>query len=129
MIYLLIDILVSNYTKYSSYFFIRYLYNKSYKYYLCVGLILDCIILNTYFYNIIILTIMFLLNKILKDLNKANFYNYIFINVFNYILYIILSNLIVFNNIENILICIGNNLIINIIFYVLSYRSKKQGRA
>lgn len=124
MIYwlLLIDIIVGNYTKYTSYFFISYLYNKSYKHYLLVGLILDYIIFNTYFYNIIILTAMYFLNKLLNDLNKDNFYNYIFINMYNYLLYIVLSNLLLFNNLDYIFISIGSNLIINIIFYILSYR-------
>jgi len=124
MIYLLIilDILINNFTKYTSYFFIIYLYNKPYKYYVLVGLILDFIIFNTYFYNLIILTIIYLLDKLLKDLNKNNFYNFIFIAIYNYLLFIILSNLIVFNNLEYIFLSIGSNLVINIIFYVLSYR-------
>ena len=76
MIYvlLLLDILINNYTIYTSFFFIIYLYNKSYKYYLFTGLVLDLLIFNTYFYNIIILSIIFLLNKLLKDLNKDNIY-------------------------------------------------------
>lgn len=124
MIYLLIilDVLINNFTKYTSYFFIVYLYNKPYKYYVLVGLILDFIIFNTYFYNLIILTIIYLLDKLLKDLNQNNFYNFVFITIYNYLLFIILSNLIVFNNLEYIFLSIGSNLIINIIFYVLSYR-------
>lgn len=63
-----------------------------------------------------------MLNKLLKELNKNNFYNYIFICMYDYLLYIIMSNLIVFNNLDYIFISIGSNLIINIIFYILSYR-------
>lgn len=124
MIFLLtfLDILINNYTRYTSFFFIIYLYNKSYKYYLITALILDFIIFDTYFYNLIILSTIYLFNKIFKSLNKNNFFNYVFINIFNFIIYIIISNLFMYNSIENILISIGNYLIINILFYILSYR-------
>lgn len=124
MIYLLflIDILINNFTKYTSYFFIVFLYNKPYKCYLLVGLILDLIVFDTYFYNLIILTIIYFLNRLLSDLNKNNFYNYVFINAFNYLMFIILTNSLNFNNIENILLILGSNLLVNILFYILSYR-------
>lgn len=124
MIYLLLllDVIIGNYTKYTSYFFIIYIYNKPYKYYLLVGLILDFIIFNTYFYNIIILTIIYLLNRLLKELNKENVFNFIFICMYNYLLYIMLSNIFVFNNLDNIFVSIGNNLLTNIVFYIFSYR-------
>ena len=51
MIYILLDILINNFTKYISFFFIVYLYNKTYKYYLYIALILDFIIFDTFFYN------------------------------------------------------------------------------
>lgn len=124
MIYLLLllDILVNNYTNYTSYFFIIYLYKKSYKHYLLTGLILDLIIFKSLFTNTIILSLIYLFNKVFKELNEYNIYNYIFVNVFNYISFIILSNIIFFTNINNVLIILGSNLLINIIFYMLSYR-------
>lgn len=124
MIFLLtfLDILINNYTRYTSFFFIIYLYNKSYKCYLITALILDFIIFDTYFYNLIILSTIYLFNKIFKSLNKNNFFNYVFINIFNFIIYIIISNLFMYNSIENILISIGNYLIVNILFFILSYR-------
>ena len=81
MIYLLVilDILLNNYSNFNTYFFIIYLYNKKYKYYLLTGLILDLIIFNN-FYNTIILSIIYLFNKVFKDLNKNKIYNYIYIN-------------------------------------------------
>lgn len=129
MIYFLIfiDILLNNYSNFNTYFFIIYLYNKKYKYYLLTGLILDLIIFKN-IYNIIILTIIYFLNKIFKDLNKNNIYNYLFINSFNYLVYIVLSNLLVFNNIKDILLSIGLNLIINLLFYLLSYNLYKNKR-
>lgn len=124
MIYLLflIDIIINNYTAYTSYFFIISLYNKPYKHYLIIGLVLDLIIFNTFFINTLIMTILYFMNKIFSDLNKENIINYAFINLFNYLIFIILSNLFMHNNINNILINIGSNLLINIIFYLLSYR-------
>ncbi|MBE6156731.1 MAG: hypothetical protein E7161_03185 [Firmicutes bacterium] len=123
---LLLDVLVNNFTSYSSYFFIVYLYNKSYKYYLLTGLTLDFIIFNNLFLNTILLSIIYLVNKIFKDLNKNNFYNYIFIIIFNYLLFIILSNILMRNSISNTLILLGSNLVINIMFYVLCYRTCKR---
>ena len=122
MIYLLVilDILLNNYSNFNTYFFIIYLYNKNYKYYLLTGLILDLIIFNS-FYNTIILSIIYLFNKIFKDLNKNNIYNYIYINSFNYLMYIILTNVFVLNSIKEILLSIGYNLLINVFFYILSY--------
>lgn len=124
MIYLLIllDVLINNFTQYTSYFFIIYLYRKKYRYYLLTGLILDFLIFNTFFLNTIILTIMYICNKVFKDLNKNNFYNFIFVSVFNYLIYIILTNIVMINNVVNILINIGMNLFINVVFYILSFR-------
>ena len=122
---LLLDILINNYTSYTSFFFILFLYNKTYKYYLLTGLFLDLIIFNTLFYNLIILTIMYFSNKIMKELNKNNFGVFVFINTFNYLLFIILSNLLTFNNIPYILVSIGSNLVINLTFYILSFRLLK----
>lgn len=128
MIYLLIllDILLNNYTAFTTYFFIIFLYNKKYIYFLLTGLIFDLIIFNTPLINVLILSIIYYLNKVFKELNKNNFYNYIFINIFNYILYIFLSNLFTLNSIFNILVLIGSNLFINILFYILFFRLIKK---
>ena len=124
MIYFLfiLDILVNNYTKYTSYFFLISLYNKSFKYYLLAGLILDTLIFNTMFLNTIILIIMYFLNKIFTNLNKENIFNFLFFSLFNYIVYITLTNLFMLNNIFHILMQIGYHLFINILFYILAFR-------
>lgn len=127
MIFLLIllDIIVNNFTQYTSYFFINYLYNKPFKFYLLTALILDFLVFNTLFYNLIALTAIYIFNKIFKWLNKNNFYNYIYICTFNYIMFIAITNALSFNNIPHILITIGQNLVLNIIFYSLTYRPQK----
>lgn len=126
MIYFLIflDVIINNYTPFTSFFFLIYLYQKPYKYYLLTALILDFLIFNTYFYNLLILSLMYLINQIFNNLNKNNFYVYLFFVIFNYLSYIILSNILNFNSIYNILISIGTNLIINMIFYILAYKKK-----
>ncbi len=126
MIYLLIllDIIITNYSPYTSLFFLIYLYNKSYKYYLLVGLILDLIVFNTYLFNLIILSLMYIMNQIFNNLNKNNFWVYSFFLLFNFISYIILSNLFNLNSIYHILLSIGSNLLINLIFYLLAYHKK-----
>lgn len=123
MIYILflLDIILYNFTSYTTYFFIIYLYNKPYKYYLLCGLILDLVIFETKFLNLIILTMIYLLNKLFNDLNKHHFYSFIFINLFNYLAFVILSN-ILFTNFSTIFYKIGINLFVNLLFYALSYR-------
>ena len=129
MIYLLLllDIIINNYTNFTSFFFLVYLYKKPYKYYLLTALILDFIVFNSY-YNIIILSALYLMNKIFKDLNKDNFYSYLFAVTFNYIYYIILSNLLSLNSILSILFIIGKNLFINLLFYLLMYNILKNNK-
>ena len=125
MIYLLIllDVLLNNYTNFTTYFFIIYLYNKKYINYLITGLILDLIIFNSPLVNTIVLTIIYIFNLLFKDLNKNNIYNYILINLFNYNLFIILSNCTSLNSFSNILIVLGNNLFINLTFYILMFKN------
>ncbi len=124
MIYfwILLDVLISNYTKYTSYFFLIYLYDKEYKDYLLTGLILDLIVFNNmHFLNVFILSIIYVLNKLFKNLNKENIFSFIYYNLFNYIIYIILTNLISFNSFNTTLIMIGKYLFLNILFYLLVF--------
>ena len=123
MIYFLIllDVLLNNFTNYTSYFFIIYLYKKGFSSYLLVGLIMDLILFNSFICTIVLI-IMYMLNKVFKELNKNNGFNYIFINLFNYNLFILLTNLFLSNSLFNTLILLGNNLFINILFYVLTAR-------
>ena len=84
MIYfwILLDVLISNYTKYTSYFFLIYLYDKEYKDYLLTGLILDLIVFNNmHFLNVFILSIIYVLNKLFKNLNKENIFSFIYYNL------------------------------------------------
>ena len=126
MIYLsiILDILTFNYTSLKSFFFIRYLYNKSIIYYICSGIFLDIIIFHSFFINTIILIIIYFINKLFKYFNKSNYIIYLIINLFNIILFIILTNLCNLNSIKYTLILIGNSLIINILFLSISYKEE-----
>ena len=126
MIYLsiILDIFMYNYTSLKSFFFIRYLYNKSIIYYICSGIFLDIIIFHSFFINTIILIIIYFINKLFKYFNKSNYIIYLIINLFNIILFIILTNLCSLNSIKYTLILIGNSLIINILFLSISYKEE-----
>ncbi len=124
---IILDVLINNYSNFTSFFFLIYLYNKPYKYYVLTALILDLVIFNHPFYNLIFLSAIYLLNKVFTDLNKNNILNFIFINTFNLIVYIILSNLSSYFSIPVILINIGNSLFINLLFYMLSYNCYNKG--
>ena len=126
MIYLsiILDVLTFNYTSLKSFFFIRYLYNKSIIYYICSGIFLDIIIFHSFFINTIILIIIYFINKLFKYFNKSNYIIYLIINLFNIILFIILTNLCNLNSIKYTLILIGNSLIINILFLSISYKEE-----
>lgn len=126
MIYLsiILDVLMYNYTSLKSFFFIRYLYNKSIIYYICSGIFLDIIIFHSFFINTIILIIIYFINKLFKYFNKSNYIIYLIINLFNIILFIILTNLCSLNSIKYTLILIGNSLIINILFLSISYKEE-----
>lgn len=123
-LYLLLDILVYNFTIYNSYFFLVGLINKKYIYYLSTGLIIDFILLNTFFINTIVLTFIYIVNKFFKRFNIKSFTIYIINLMVDYILYITLTFLITNNNFNIILITIGLNLFVNTIFYILSYKYK-----
>ena len=124
---IILDVLINNYSNFTSFFFLIYLYNKPYKYYVLTALILDLVIFNHPFYNLIFLSVIYLLNKVFTDLNKNNILNFIFINTFNLIVYIILSNLSSYFSIPVILVNIGNSLFINLLFYMLSYNCYNKG--
>lgn len=118
MFYLLLDILIYNYTPYLSYFFILNLNNKSYIYNLSIALLIDYI-LSTYFYNIIFITFLFLLKKYVLKFNYHNFNVYFLVNLLLVLIYYLISTIIFsYINIWKIV----NVLIINGIFIAISYK-------
>lgn len=118
MFYLVLDILIYNFTPYLSYFFILNLNNKSYIYNLSVAIIIDYI-LHTYFYNIIFVTVLFLLKKYVLKFNYNNFNVYFLVNLLLVLIYYLISTIIFsYISIWNIV----NVLIVNSIFITICYK-------
>ena len=118
MFYLVLDILIYNFTPYLSYFFILNLNNKSYIYNLSVAIIIDYI-LHTYFYNIIFVTLLFLLKKYVLKFNYNNFNVYFLVNLLLVLIYSLVS-MIIFSYIS--IWNIVNVLIVNSIFITICYK-------
>ena len=118
MFYLVLDILIYNFTPYLSYFFILNLNNKSYIYNLSVAIIIDYI-LYTYFYNIIFVTLLFILKKYVLKFNYNNFNVYFLVNLLLVLIYYFIS-MIIFSYIS--IWNIVNVLIVNSIFITICYK-------
>lgn len=125
MICLILDIFIYNYTKYKSYFFLVSLYNKNIIYYIGMGLILDFIVFNTFLLNSIILLIIYFINKFFSRYNIKNIYIYLLNLLVDYIVYISITNLVLNNALNVILVNIGKSLILNLLFYLLCFKLKK----
>lgn len=125
MIYLILDIFIYNYTKYKSYFFLVSLYNKNIIYYIGMGLILDFIVFNTFLLNSVINLIIYFINKFFSRYNIKNIYIYLLNLLVDYIVYISLTNLVLHNTLNIILVNIGKSLILNLLFYFLCFKLKK----
>lgn len=125
MIYLILDIFIYNYTKYKSYFFLVSLYNKNIIYYIGMGLILDFIVFNTFLLNSIILLIIYFINNFFSRYNIKNIYIYLLNLLVDYIVYISITNLVLNNALNVILVNIGKSLILNLLFYFLCFKLKK----
>lgn len=119
MIYLFLDILLYNFTPFISYCFLINLNQKSYIYNLSIAIIIDFIILHTYFYNVIIVTLLYIIYHYLLKFNYHNFNIYYIVNLSFALLYYVIFSLI-FSNIN--FINILNLLIINSIFIIASYK-------
>jgi len=126
MIYLLLDLTMSYFSKIPTYFILLnvvLINKKDFPKLIIIFLILDLLILNTYFINTIIISIIFFIYKKLK-ITKINFKNYLISLIIIYVTYIIFLGLI--NGYTSyILKFILTNISYNLIFYVLSYKIVK----
>lgn len=124
MIFLLLDIILSYFTLKPTYFFLLNLViistNKYFKL-LIITLVLDLLILNTYFINTIIIFIIFFLYKKLSII-KPNFLNYILSLTIIYFIYIILIGLVNHYDIVYLVSYGFNNYFRNFIFYIICYK-------
>ena len=123
MIFFFIDIIIYNITSFSTYLVLLNL-NKKNNYYklVLIAFILDFIILNTYYKNIVVFLLLILINNYILNYRLDNLVNYLSVNIINYCLFIILSNLINLNaSITNISIMIVSNFIIYMTISVFYY--------
>lgn len=118
MFYLLLDILIYNYTPYLSYFFILNINNKPFIYNIIIAVIID-ILLKIPFYNVIFITIIYLLKKHIFKFNYNNLLYYYIVNITFIILYYIISSLI-YSSID--ILNILNLFFINSIFILICYK-------
>ena len=118
MFYLLLDILIYNYTPYLSYFFILNINNKPFIYNIIIAVIID-ILLKIPFYNVICITIIYLLKKHIFKFNYNNLLYYYIVNITFIILYYIISSLI-YSSID--ILSILNLFFINSIFILICYK-------
>ena len=98
MILFIIDIIVYNLTYYSSYLMLLNLNKKdNYIKLILISILLDYVILKTYYKLIVIMLILIFLNNYVFKYKRENLVNFLSINIINYILFIVLSNIINFN--------------------------------
>ena len=121
MIFLLIDILIYNYTSLPSLFFILNLNSRDYLKVLIVGLFLDLLVLHTLFLNTIFLTSIYLLRKYYLKINLNNFLIYYSFNLIVMIIYYLVMNLIFKYISLNYLLII---ILINSVGILISYKFK-----
>ena len=122
---LLLDILIYNLTPYSSYFFLIapiFTSKKDWLKIILIGLIIDNVILNTYFVNTAIFIVIFLINKHIFKFYSRSFFNYFLVANFNFIFYyFILSAIYHFD-----LMLFVNAYFLNTAFLICSYNLCKK---
>lgn len=124
MIYLLLDFILSYFTKIPTFFFLINLVlikKQDFPKLIIITLIIDLFITNTYFLNTIIISIIFFIYKKSK-ITKLNLKNYLLSLSFIYITYIIILGLINNYSIIYIISFILKNILYQFIFYVLMYK-------
>lgn len=124
--YLFLDVLIYNYTSYNSFFFLLSLLtidDKEYIKVIILGLLLDLIIFNLPYINTTILLLLFIINKKIIKIKDRSLKTFLYLILFDYFVYIFFLIMLNRNlNFTNFIISI----IINIIFYVLSYNNLKK---
>lgn len=119
MIYVLLDILIYNFTLNKSFFFLTNI-NNSLIYNISIGLFIDYFIIHLYFPT----TIYLIIGYIIKNKLSYNYYNLVYYYLFNIIyifIYYLLGSIFYNFNYNNIL----NIFIINSIFILIKYKYDK----
>lgn len=118
MIYLLLDILLYNYTSLPAFFFLTNLNKRSFIYNLAIAIIIDFLILKTYGLNMLIIFIFYLLRKSVFKINFYSYFSYVKINLLFTICYYLITNFFFsFLNLKVLIMII----ILHIVFYSICY--------
>lgn len=128
MIYLVLDFFLSYVSIVPTFFFLMNIVTIKkidYPKFLIILLIYDILILNTYFLNTIICSILFFLYKKLK-ITKRNLKNLLFSMVFIYFLYILMIGIWNGYSVLYLLSFMMNNCVFNFLFYGLCYKIKEK---
>lgn len=127
MIFLLLDVLLSYVCQVPTFFILIniMLYSKKNIFqFILIPLVLDLLIVNTYFLNTALFIILFLLIKNLKII-QPKFSHYLFLITIIYLFYVLALGLIHGYSIIYLFNFMIENYIINLIFYALCYKLVK----
>lgn len=126
MIFLLLDILIYNFTKYNTYLILlNFVTLKNKKTILFLALFLDCIVFHTWYKNLIVFLILLLFNEYIYNFNTKQIVSYLAVSILNYVLFLLLSNIINGNfNIFFICTSIVESFFLNFILWVLLFKNR-----
>lgn len=127
MIFLLFDVILSFFSNIPTFFvlftIVLFPKNKFFSF-LLIPLALDLLVVNTYFLNTILFTILFFLVKAFK-IAKTNFPHFLLLITFIYVFYVFSLGLIEGYHFPYLVQFMFTNYFVNLIFYVLSYKILK----
>lgn len=124
MIYLVLDFILSYFTKIPTFFFLINLVlikKQEFPKLIIISLVLDLLILNIYFLNTLIISCIFLIYKKIK-ITKKNLKNYLVSLILIYISYVLAIGLINGYSIFYIGNFIIKNIFYELIFFLLVYK-------
>lgn len=126
MIFLLLDILIYNFTKYNTYLILlNFVTLKNKKTILFLALFLDCIVFHTWYKNLIVFLILLLFNEYIYNFNTKQIVSYLAVSILNYVLFLLLSNIINGNfNVFFICTSIVESFFLNFILWVLLFKNR-----
>lgn len=126
MIFLLLDILIYNFTKYNTYLILlNFVTLKNKKTILFLALFLDCIVFHTWYKNLIVFLILLLFNEYIYNFNTKQIVSYLAVSILNYVLFLLLSNIINGNfNVFFICTSIVESFFLNFTLWVLLFKNR-----
>ena len=122
---LLLDVLIYNFTSYSTYFFLLSILITSKKdcvSIIILGLFLDFVVLSTPFVNTIILLLLFFLDKKFFKMQKRELKSFLLITNFNFVFYYFLLSALYSLDLSTFAL----TFLINLLFCLLSYNLLKK---